>query len=247
MFNFGFDRKAVIIVMIVVAFAWVLTVGTNGLLGILLSLPGVIIAMTFHEYAHALAAYKLGDDTPKIQGRLNLNPLSHIDPIGFILLIVAGFGWGRPVEINPRNFNGKYSLSKAEAIVAAAGPLMNFILAIIFTFVYCILFVATNALKGLSYNATTIIYNVIIQTIYINIGLGVFNLIPLPPLDGSKVLMNFLSYNAREWFIRNERIFYIGFLILWITGLLSELLAPIFTGVFTGISWVVLKIISIFI
>ena len=246
MFNFNFDRKAIIIVIAIMLVAWIISAGTNGILGILLSLPGVIIAMTFHEYAHALAAYKLGDDTPKIQGRLNLNPLSHIDPIGIVLLMVAGFGWGKPVQIDPRNFDGKYSLSKSEAIVAAAGPIMNFILAFVFAIIYYVLFVATNVLSGLSASTLSVLYTIIIQIISINIGLGVFNLIPLPPLDGSKVLMHFLSYNAKQWFYNNERIFYIAFLILWITGLLSSLLSPIFSGVFSGITWLAFKIVSIF-
>ena len=82
------------------------------LLGLLLTLPAVIIAITFHEYAHAFAADKLGDDTPRMQGRLNLNPMSHIDPAGFILLMFAGFGWGKPVQINPRNFDNKVTLRK---------------------------------------------------------------------------------------------------------------------------------------
>lgn len=246
MFNFNFDKKAIIIVIAIMLIAWLASEGTQGILGILLSLPGVIIAMTFHEYAHALAAYKLGDDTPKIQGRLNLNPLSHIDPIGIVLLIVAGFGWGKPVEIDSRNFDGKYSLSKAEAIVAAAGPIMNFILAFVFAILYYVLFVATNALSGLNAKTLSILYTIIIQIITVNIGLGVFNLIPLPPLDGSKVLMHFLGYNAKQWFYNNERIFYIAFLILWITGLLSGLLSPIFTGVFKGITWLAFKIVSIF-
>lgn len=247
MFNFEFDKKAVIIVIAIMLIAWISSMGTGELLTALLSVPGVIIAMTFHEFAHAFAADKLGDDTPRIQGRLNLNPLSHIDPIGLVLLLVAGFGWGKPVEINPRNFNGKYSLSKAEAIVAAAGPIMNFILAFIFMIITYVLFNATNILNGLNYNTASILYAVLIDIISINIGLGVFNLIPLPPLDGSKVLMHFLSYNAKQWFYNNQRIFYIAFLILWITGLLSSLLSPIFSGVFAGMSWIVRKIVSIFI
>lgn len=243
MFNFGFDKKAVIIVIAIMLVAWISSLGTVGALGILLSIPGVIIAMTFHEYAHALAAYKLGDDTPKIQGRLNLNPISHIDPIGIVLLLVAGFGWGKPVQIDSRNFDGKYSISKAEAIVAAAGPIMNFVLAFIFAIIYYII----SAIMGVYVFEASIWSVVLYSIIMINIGLGVFNLIPLPPLDGSKILMHFLNYNAKQWFYRNERIFYFAFILLWVTGLLSSLLAPIFSGVFTGITWLAFKVVSIFI
>ncbi len=123
---------------------------------------------------------------------------------------------------------------------------MNFVLAFIFSILYYVLFVATNVLSGLSVKALSVVYTIMIQIITINIGLGVFNLIPLPPLDGSKVLMNFLGYNAKQWFYRNERIFYIAFVLLWVTGLLSSLLAPIFSGVFTGITWLAFKIVSIF-
>ena len=193
-----------------------------------------------------LQQQNFGDDTPKLQGRLNLNPLSHIDPIGFVLLIVAGFGWGKPVQIDPRNFDGKYSLSKAEAIVASAGPLINFFLAFVFMIIAIICYGGTNIVNGLSTNANIVLYTVLMRTISVNIGLGVFNLIPLPPLDGSKILMHFLSYNAKQWFYDNERYFYIVFLILWITGLLSTILSPIFTGVFTGMFWIVEKIMSIF-
>ena len=89
------------------------------LVNLILTAPGVLIAITFHEFAHGYVAYKLGDDTAKSQGRLSLNPLAHLDPIGTVLLLVAGFGWGKPVQIDSRNFDGKYSISKAEAIVAA--------------------------------------------------------------------------------------------------------------------------------
>ena len=239
MFNFMFDKKTLTIVLIVILGLWLITTGTNGILNLLLTIPGVLIALTFHEFAHAWAANKLGDETPKMQGRLNLNPLSHIDPVGFVFLIVAGFGWGKPVQIDPRNFNGKYSLSKAEAIVAAAGPIMNFIMAFIFLIIYYILFGVTNAISGLSGQWQQIIYVVVTYIISINIGLGVFNLIPLPPLDGSKILMHFLPYKAKEWFFRNEQIFYIVFLILFVTGLSSVVLTPLFGWVFKGMNWLV--------
>ena len=151
MFNFMFDKKTITIVLAIILGLWLISAGTNGVLNLLLTIPGVLIALTFHEFAHAFAANKLGDETPKIQGRLNLNPLSHIDPVGFIFLIVAGFGWGKPVQIDVRNFKGKHSISKAEAIVSAAGPIMNFILAFVFLIIYYILFRATDVLSGLSY------------------------------------------------------------------------------------------------
>ena len=138
MFGLGIDKKTMLIVLGVFLVLQLISSGTSGILATLFTIPGVLIAITFHEFAHAYTAYKLGDDTPKMQGRLNLNPISHIDPFGFIFLILAGFGWGKPVEIDPRNFNGKYSISKAEAIVAAARPISNFILAFILLIIYYI-------------------------------------------------------------------------------------------------------------
>lgn len=213
----------------------------NYLLIKLLTLPGVIIAITFHEFAHAYAADKLGDYTPRSQGRLNLNPLSHVDPVGFILLLWAGFGWGKPVQINPRNFDSKVSLRTGEAIVSFAGPLMNFLLAIIFM-------IFTVALQYFAPNTTifNVLYNVCSYTCVINIGLGIFNLIPLPPLDGSKILKNFLSYNAVNWFENNERIFYIVFLLIWILGLHSYILSPIFTVVYNGLNWIISSLFGLF-
>ena len=245
MFNFAFDKKTITIVLIVILVLWLISAGTSGILNLLLTVPGVLIALTFHEFAHAWAANKLGDDTPKYQGRLNLNPLSHIDPVGFVFLIIAGFGWGKPVQIDPRNFNGKYSLSKAEAIVSAAGPIMNFILAFVFLILYYVLFVVTDAVAGLSMQWQQILFAIITYTISINIGLGVFNLIPLPPLDGSKILTHFLPYKAKEWFYRNEQIFYIVFLLLFITRLSGVILTPIFTAVFNGMDWVVYNIFKL--
>ena len=199
----------------------------------MLTLPGVIIAITFHEFAHAYAAYKLGDDTPRMQGRLNLNPLSHLDPAGLILLIFAHIGWGKPVQINPRNFDRKYSESAGEAIVSVAGPLMNFILATVFTVLY---FVLIKFASGFVISKIgSIIITIIQYTIIVNVGLGVFNLIPLPPLDGSKIFRNFMSYNVKQWLDKYERIFYIIFLGLWITGIAGKIISPIIGAISTGL------------
>lgn len=247
MFNFAFDKRTITIVLIIVLAFWLISAGTAGILDLVLTIPGVLIALTFHEFAHAWVAYKLGDDTPKYQGRINLNPLSHIDPVGFVFLIVAGFGWGKPVQIDPRNFNGKYSISKAEAIVSAAGPIMNLILAFVFLIIYYILFGVTNILDGLSLQWQGIIMILITNIISINIGLGIFNLIPLPPLDGSKILMHFLPYNAKQWFYNNQQIFYLIFLVLFVTGLSSVILTPIFSVVLNGMNWIVSAIFGLFI
>ena len=210
--------------------------GGFDLLSLLISIPGVLIAITFHEYAHAFVADKLGDDTPRNQGRLSLNPFAHLDPFGVIMLIFAHIGWGKPVEINPNNFTRKISARTSEAIVAVAGPLMNFILALIFAIIFY-LFIGF-APVFLQYSTTGKVISDIIQSIIVtNVGLGVFNLIPLPPLDGSKILMGFLPYNAKRWFEEHTQLFYIIFLIIWITPISRIIIYPIISIVIRGIEF----------
>lgn len=236
MFGFNFDKRTMYIIAgILLLFVVVQYIANPAqLMGLLLSAPGVLIAITFHEFAHGYAAYKLGDNTAKNQGRLSLNPFAHLDPIGTLMLLVAGFGWGKPVEVDPRNYTRKISMEKGEAIVSAAGPLMNFILAIIFTLIYCAIYKFASATFLVS-TVGGIIMLLISSTISINIGLGVFNLIPLPPLDGSKIIMPFLPYKAKQFFINNEQIFYIVFVLLWITGLAGIIITPAINGISKGI------------
>ncbi len=246
MFQFGMDRRTLYIIMAILV---IMSLGrylndTNALLNLVLTLPAVLIAITFHEYAHAFAADRLGDDTPRRQGRLSLNPLSHLDPIGSIMLVFAGFGWGKPVEIEPRNFKRNISMSAAEAIVSIAGPAMNFLLAIIFSILLCAI-AKFAPLFGMT-QLGLIIISLIQITIIINVGLGVFNLIPLPPLDGSKVLQHFLPYNAKEWFIRNSQIFYIVFVVLWISGIAGSIISPIINIVYQGITRLVAMLFGMF-
>ena len=231
---FNADKRTIYIILAIFVVMGLMSFGVNNLLSLVLTLPGVIIAITFHEYAHALAADKLGDDTPRNQGRLTLNPLSHIDPIGFVLLIFANFGWGKPVQINPRNFNRNISMGKGEAIVSIAGPVMNFILAILFSVIYCLVY----KFAGLEFVMSSLGYYILIAiqyTIILNVGLGVFNLLPLPPLDGSKIFKNIMSYNARNWLEQHEQIFYYIFLILWITGFASVIISPVINWIYSGI------------
>ena len=236
------DRKILYIVLaifIIINVSQLLS-DTNALLSLLLTLPAVLIAITFHEFAHAFAADILGDDTAILQGRLNLNPLSHIDPIGMIMLIFAGFGWGKPVEIDPRNFNRNIKMPVAEAIVAAAGPIMNFILAIIFGVIY------VSVMKFAPMFIFTQVGGIVIillrVCISINIGLGIFNLIPLPPLDGSKILAAFLPYNAKNWLEKYYNVFYIVFVVIWVTGIAGNIISPVISAVDKGIIYLITKL-----
>lgn len=217
---------------------------TNALLSLLLSLPAVLIAITFHEFAHAFAADKLGDDTPRRQGRLSLNPFSHLDPIGTIMLIFAGFGWGKPVEIDSRNFNRTVKMSVGEAIVAAAGPVMNLLLAIVFGIIYALIWKFAPSFIGTQIGSIIVI--LIRACITVNIGLGIFNLIPLPPLDGSKIIGGFLPYNARNWFEKYYNIFYIIFVIIWVTGVAGTIISPLISAVYKGIMGLITKIFNIY-
>ena len=236
MFNISFDKRIIYIIIAIMVLSTIMSYASNpgALFGLLASIPGVLIAITFHEFAHGFAAYKLGDNTAKNEGRLSLNPFDHLDPVGSLLLLFAGFGWGKPVHVNPRNYTRKISMEKGEAIVSAAGPIMNFLLAIIFTLIYF----AIYKFAGVQFLTSTvggIIMLLISATISVNIGLGVFNLIPLPPLDGSKVIMPFLPYKAKQWFTNNEQIFYIIFVVLWITGIAGIIITPAINLVTTGI------------
>ena len=247
MFNFNIDKKTIYIIIGILALATIIGYiqRTGELLALLLTLPGVIIAITLHEFAHAEVAYRLGDDTPKYQGRLTLNPLAHIDPIGLLMLIFIHIGWGKPVQINPRNFNRKMSMSAQEAIVALAGPLMNIFIAFILTIIIFAITVFSPAfiLTRVGY----IIMLTLQLTVTVNIGLGVFNLIPIPPLDGSKILMHFLPYESRNWFLEHQNIFYLIFLVLWITNLISYITAPVISFVSNGIYNLVALIFNLFI
>ncbi|MCI8636907.1 MAG: site-2 protease family protein [Clostridia bacterium] len=133
MFNFSFDKRIIYIIIAIMVLSTVMQyINDPGqLFSLLVSIPGVLVAITFHEFAHGFAAYKLGDNTAKNEGRLSLNPLDHLDPIGTLMLVFAGFGWGKPVHVNPINYTRKISMEKGEAIVSVAGPLTNIILAFI--------------------------------------------------------------------------------------------------------------------
>ncbi|MDF2548117.1 MAG: peptidase [Anaerosolibacter sp.] len=155
---------------------------------ILLTIPGILIGFSFHEYAHAQAAVWLGDDTPKHQGRLTLSPMAHIDPIGFLMIVIARFGWAKPVEVNPYNFKNR---RRDDILVSLAGPMMNLFLAFFFLLLMKAFTFAPPSL--ISDNLFNTIMEVFDNTVWMNIVLFVFNLLPIPPLDGSHILFGLLN------------------------------------------------------
>ncbi len=162
---------------------------------ILLSLPAVFIAMTVHEFAHAFVAYKMGDPTPKFQGRLTLDPLAHVDWIGFISFAVFGFGWAKPVQVNPDNFRNKRI---GDILVSFAGPLANIALAIFAYFVFLFLLIAIPAFPDLG-------SRIIDKVIWFNIVFSILNLIPIPPFDGYHILKALLKARPYMFFMQYER------------------------------------------
>ena len=150
-------------------------------------IPAAVIGLTVHEFSHAYTAYKLGDNTAKLDGRLTLNPLKHIDWMGFFLIVIAGFGWAKPVVFNPEKLKHKH---RDEILISLAGPFSNFVVAILFFVIARLLYLDTF------FNATTVgldVVNTIMMWGIINLSLFIFNLIPLPPLDGSHLYLTFLK------------------------------------------------------
>lgn len=199
------------------------------LMGELYVLPAIIIGLSFHEFGHAVVAYKLGDNTPKLQGRVTVNPLAHVDPIGLICLIFAGFGWGRPVEINPANFKHRRSY---DLLVAVAGAVMNLLLAIIFAFVLKF-YLQALGYSGLS-DFQIAIELIIYYVIYINLVLMVFNLLPIPPLDGFNIIVDIFNLRNTAFyrFVYDKGIFIILILVLFnFTGYILRPCINFFLGI----------------
>ena len=191
---------------------------------LLLCLPIIFFSLSLHETAHGFVAYKLGDPTARNLGRLTLNPLKHLDPIGFICMLLAGFGWAKPVPIETRNFKKP---RRDIALTSVAGPLSNLLLAFVLVIIYRLSFQALSTVSGkfaiLAYYA----YVFIILGIQMNITLAVFNLLPIPPLDGSKILYMFLPTRIYFKIAPYERYISIAFMILLALGVISPLLSTV--------------------
>ncbi|WP_200804849.1 site-2 protease family protein [Anaerosalibacter sp. Marseille-P3206] len=179
----------------------------------LIAIPGLFIAIIFHELAHGYTAYKLGDPTAKQAGRLTLNPIAHMDPIGFLSMLIFRFGWAKPVPINPMYFKRR----KLDTIlVSIAGPISNFIMAIISGFI-----VSSGIIRN------SIILEILVITLWYNIMLGVFNLLPFPPLDGSKILASLLPTRYEYMFYKYEKPLHLILIILIISNTIDKMLSPL--------------------
>lgn len=196
----------------------------EGLISFLYTLPALFFCLSVHEFAHAYTAYKLGDRTQKAMGRLTLNPFSHIDIAGFICIALFGFGWGKPVMIDDRNFKNK---AAGNALTAFAGPCSNIIMAILFTIILKILLITGVILPTINSVVGSIILNMLILTIQFNVVFAIFNLIPIPPFDGSRILYFFLPAKGREYMYKIEQYSFIIVLVILVTGIGSKLVSPI--------------------
>lgn len=197
---------------------------TDKMLEYLVRIMIIFLINPLHEFAHAWSAYKLGDDTAKQKGRMTISPLAHIDPFGAILLLFCGFGWAKPVPVNARNFKNP---RQGMMLTAIAGPLSNLLAALIAMVVIQLCGNAVYESQGMYYLGIVLYYFVVI-----NINLCVFNMMPVPPLDGSRLMTYLLPPKAAFWFIKNERYFYGIVMILMFTGILGIPLSWISSLVF---------------
>lgn len=210
--------------------------GKVDIYNLLLMIVPVLLALTVHEYAHGLAAWKLGDDTAKREGRLTLNPISHLDPIGTLMLFLFKFGWAKPVPFDPRNFRNP---ARDTTLVALAGPVSNFLTAAALTILLRIL-IEVNFFNFFAQGTAQNILLIIQYGILINISLGIFNLIPIPPLDGFKVLAYFLPSQIVSKIYQNNMIVMFAFLVLLASGVMGKVLLPAVYGFMNMLRWLFL-------
>jgi Zn-dependent protease len=178
-------------------------------------IPAVLIALTFHEYAHGWMALRLGDHTARLAGRLTLNPIRHLDPIGTLLLFVVGFGWAKPVPVNPLNFRG--DMKQGMMVVSLAGPGANLVLA----FAGAVILGVVMGIHGMA-GLESPLGSVLQAVVLVNLILAFFNLLPIPPLDGSKILAGLLP-GRQTWLYSLEQYGIIILLVLVFTGAIGKL------------------------
>lgn len=187
-----------------------------------LIMPGIFIGIAFHEFGHAYSSYKLGDITPKLKNRVTINPFVHIDIPGMLALLLIGFGWGKPVIINPANYKNP---RRDELIVSLSGVAMNFIVAIVFSLIYRLYSTSTGfniATEGMPGYIAQIIFYII----YINVVLIAFNLIPIPPLDGFNAITQIFNLREKPWYPRFYGMGTFILIIALLVGLIDFVLLP---------------------
>jgi len=190
------------------------------IIDILIGIPGIVIGLALHEFAHAFVADRLGDPTPRYQGRLTLSPLPHIDPIGFIMILLLGFGWAKPVQINTSYFKNP---RRDEILVSLAGPVTNLIIAIFFAIITRVLFASTLFIT-MNVRTLSILYSMFDYAIWINIILFLFNLMPLPPLDGFHVLSNIIPFRYSRFIYMLQKYSTIILILFIVTNISSYLI-----------------------
>lgn len=199
----------------------------SSLLDMLINLIAALTCIILHEISHGYVALALGDKTAREQGRLTLNPLKHIDPIGLLAFVVFKFGWAKPVQIDPRNFKNP---KRGMALSALAGPVSNFVLAVLVFFIFGFIM---PFIKQSSF-----VYYLFIRTAYFSVVLGIFNLVPIPPLDGSKILFAFASDELWMKLMRYERYGFILLLVLIMIPATSNLIGTAAISVFNWLAGV---------
>ena len=212
------------------------------LIHLLLSLPTILIALSVHECAHAWAAYKLGDSTAKNFGRMTINPLKHLDPLGVLCMIVAGFGWARPVPVNSRNLRNP---KKDMVLISLAGPASNIILAFIGLLILRILQVlvlpalSTAAIGTFGVDAIAMLLQFLMLFCMLNAGLAIFNLLPIPPLDGSHLLALILPSRIYFKYVRYERYISFALVLLLVFNVLDIPLLFLRSYLLMGLEWII--------
>lgn len=208
---------------------------TDWLYDILTFLPGIILALGFHEAAHAYVSHWLGDPLPRAQGRLTLNPIAHMDPFGFLFILMCGFGWGRPVSIDPRYYRKP---RRDEALTALAGVTMNFLLAIVFTLVLkAILAFAPGFLFT---EVGDILRQIILKIIQVNLGLMLFNLLPCAPLDGFNLVTQIFNLRRYSWYPAAYQWGMPVLMLLIIFNVVDRILLPPLTLLYGFLDWILM-------
>ena len=206
----------------------------EGIISFLYTLPALLISLSIHEYAHAWVAYKLGDISQKLRGRLTLDPFKHIEPFGFLCIALFGVGWGKPVMVDDRNFKDR---AKGTMLTSLAGPASNLLLAILITLIYKVLIII-GVFTPSATKIVLIIESMLQMTISFNVIFAIFNMIPLPPFDGSKVLFYFLPQRFRGFMYTLERYSFIIILVIFMTNISSYIIWPAYKFVLNILNFI---------